>query len=169
MYVNLFPSKQLKKTKQYFLWTGLFCFTGGTYALAQQIFQPDQIQFDWVFFALTTMAAGFLAICIGTDRLRLKDVYFSMNPETINYRTTVYGREHCINWSDVNHVRISQNVVVFELKDHKEAELRLSAIQSAESSHQVATSLRLAAIDKNITVNGVRMQEHNLNMRLVFI
>ncbi|WP_242927791.1 hypothetical protein [Pontibacter vulgaris] len=156
MYVSLYPQKELKRTKRSFLLAGIFLFSGGAYALVREL-QEARLRFDWIVAAGIISLLGILALAVATDRLRLKDAYFSMTPEKISYRLGLYGNDSVLYWAEVLSMRVTETFVLFELQGGHKKRLSLSAIPAREVANHVATSLRLAAIEKNIEVNGVQM------------
>lgn len=166
MYINLNPNKQLNKTKQFVLWAGLLLIVGGNYAIVQEVLIREHIRLIWAIGACAIIVFGIVGICLGTDRILLKDTFFSINPDFIKYRLSLYSQENKIYWADIESISIGRYTVNFVMKEDKQVTLRLGNLQSLELEHHVATSLRLAAMDKRISVNGVSMQEQKMPYKL---
>ncbi|QCR24741.1 hypothetical protein [Pontibacter sp. SGAir0037] len=163
MYINLYPNKEKSKTKKNLLLLGFFFFAGGAYAFFRETVLQDTIRVNWVIGAVVIFIAGILSIFMATDRIWLKDAYFSMQPDYIKFRLSFFSKEHMLRWSQIQQVRISKHFVLFELNNQEQVELKLGAIQSDDVARQVTSSLRLAALDHQIAVNGVKMHEHTIN------
>ncbi|MFT2009041.1 hypothetical protein ACMA1I_10230 [Pontibacter sp. 13R65] len=157
MYINLYPHKQLDKTKLFFSRSGLFFLTGGAYALTNEIWIREEGRLGWGLAAASVVSAGVAFLCIGLDKIPLKEAFFSMSPDQIRFRVTLYGKEQSLLWQDVASVNISRHQVVFCKKDGQLVTMRTSAIQTPELAHHVQTAIRLAAMEKRITVNEVQM------------
>ena len=119
--------------------------------------QQDQARLNWAIAAGVICFTGLLLLAVATDRIQLKDAFFSMDPEKICYRTGLLGKVSMLYWANVVNVRVKESVVWFELQNGHRKMLSLSAIPDPNVAHHVATSLRLAAMEKNIAVNGVQM------------
>ncbi|TXK52091.1 hypothetical protein FVR03_02170 [Pontibacter qinzhouensis] len=157
MYINLYPHKQLDKTKSFFSKSGFFLIAGGSYSLFNEVWFRDETRLPMSVAAASLVVGGVVGLCVGLDKIRLKDAFFSMNPEQIRFRLTVYGREQSLLWNEVASVSISTYQVVFLMKNGKQVKMRTGAIQAEEVAHHVQTSIRLAAMEKRIAVNGVSM------------
>jgi hypothetical protein len=159
MYINLYPTKQLQQTKRNFILLGAFLIAGGGYALVRDLVLSEQVRVGWAMASASVFMVGILLVAVGTDNIRLKDAYFSLNPERLSYRLSVLGREQLLYWKSISSLRITEQTVIIELQDTQCVVIRLGAIQDPEIAHHVAASLRLAALEKNVPVNGVQRQE----------
>ncbi|PKV63406.1 hypothetical protein [Pontibacter ramchanderi] len=155
MYVNLYPNKELKKTKQILLWSGILLLCGGLSALFGEFIAREELRWGWAGAALLVSALGGLGFAVGAGHLQLKDAYFSMTPERIAYRLTIYGTERVIQWDTIDSIQAYENKLVFELKDSKQFVMRLGNIQSPEIANHVSVSIQLAAIQQQVEVNKV--------------
>lgn len=155
MYVNLYPHKELKKTRQLLLWTGILLLCGGLTALAGELIAREEIRWVWAVGALVVSAIGSLGFAVGAGHLQLKDAYFSMTPERIAYRLTLYGTEHTIYWDTIDSIQATAHTLVFDLKDSRQVIMRLGHIQSRETANHVSVSIQLAAIQQQVEVNKV--------------
>lgn len=164
MYVNLYPNKALKKTKQILLWTGILLFCGGVSALAGEFIAREEIRWVWAGGALLVGAIGALGFAVGAGYLQLKDAYFSMTPERIAYRLTLYGAEHTIYWDAIDSIQATEHALVFDLKDSKQMVMRLGHIQSPEIANHVSVSVQLAAIQQQVEVNQVPVSAQRVSL-----
>lgn len=155
MYVNLYPHKELKRTKQILLWTGILLFCGGLSALIVEFIAREEIRWVWAGGALLVGAVGALGFAVGAGYIQLKDAYFSMTPERIAYRLTLYGPEHTIYWDSIDSIQATEHTLVFDLKDSKQKIMRLGHIQSPDIANHVSVSVQLAAIQQQVEVNQV--------------
>jgi hypothetical protein len=153
MYVNLYPNKELKKTKRVLLWGGIFFFCGGLAVLLSELIAQTEIRWGWAAAAVMISAAGIGGMAIGTGRVHLKDAFFSMTPERIKYRLTLYGSERIIFWDTIDSIQASEHVLVFELKDSNQVIMRLGHIQDPQIANHVSVSIQLAAIERKVEVN----------------
>ncbi|MCJ8165774.1 hypothetical protein MKJ04_13050 [Pontibacter sp. E15-1] len=154
MYINLYPNRQLQSTKKTVLGLGLFCATGGAYALMRELFWIHDFRVGWALSSALLTLVGFLSIAVAMDKIRLKDAYLSITPERIMYRLTLTGRERLIRWDNVQAMRMTEHVVIFDQKEGAPRRMRLGLIQQPEMALHVSRSLMLAAIEKGIPVNG---------------
>lgn len=159
MYINLFPNRQLRSTKKSVLAMGAFFAAGGTYALMREIMWQGTFRVEWAVSSAVLLLIGFLAIAVAMDKIRLKDVYFSMTPERISYRLSVVGREQLLCWQDVAALQVSEQWVNFEGHKGQVVKLNLGLIQQPEIARHVSRSIVLAAMEKEIPVNGVLSKE----------
>lgn len=155
MYVNLYPTKELKKTKRVLLWGGIFFLCGGLSVLLSELVAQSQIRWGWTAAAIMLCAAGACCMAVGTGRFHLKDAFFSMTPERISYRLTLYGAEQVIYWESIDSIQASEHTLVFELKDSNQVRMRLGHIQSPQIANHVSVSIQLAAIEQKVEVNQV--------------
>jgi hypothetical protein len=155
MYVNLYPNKELKKTKKALLLGGMFMFCGGMYALLRELGLDGQLRWEWIIAAVLVSTGGTWAIAVGAGKLRLKDAYFSMTPERINYRLNFYRAERTIYWNNVDAIQASEHTLLFELKDGDQVVMRLGNVQCSKIANHVSVSIQLAAIQQNVEVNQV--------------
>ena len=155
MYVTLYSSKKLRQTKKMMLLSGVFLVGGGAYALLREVLWEDHFRLGWAIASVVVLIAGIIWTALATDKILLKDAYFSMTTERIAYRVALFGRERVVSWQEVVKVWITNYFVVFEMENSSPVILRLGSIQQEEVANHVASSLRLAAMEKNIPINGV--------------
>ncbi|WP_299702953.1 hypothetical protein [uncultured Pontibacter sp.] len=153
MYVNLYPNKDLKKTKRVLLWGGVFFLCGGLYVLLSELIAQEEIRWAWAAAAVLISAAGTSGVAVGTGYFHFKDAFFSMTPERIKYRLTLYGPERTIFWDTIDSIQASEHVLVFELKDSNQVIMRLGHIQDPQLANHVSVSIQLAAIEQKVEVN----------------
>lgn len=156
MYVNLFPGRQLRATKRSTTLTGFVLLLGGSYALVREFLWLDTFRLGWALVSGLLVATGLLFIAFGTDFFRLKDAFFSMTPERIAFRLTLLGREHKIVWQEVKEIVVSDIVIRFKLTNGKNVKMRIGSIQEPEIARHVARSIHLAALEKGLSINGVK-------------
>ncbi|MBF9252042.1 hypothetical protein I2I11_01920 [Pontibacter sp. 172403-2] len=137
------------------LLSGIFLIGGGAYALLREVLWEDHFRAGWAIASVVVLLAGLIWTALATDKILLKDAYFSMTPERIAYRVALLGRERVLPWQQVMKVWITNYFVVFEMENSKPVILRLGSIQQEDVARHVAGSLRLAALEKNIPINGV--------------
>lgn len=155
MYVNLYPNKELKKTKNGLLWSGAFLLCGGLFLLLGEAVAHTDIRWGWAAASAVVSLLGASGVAVGTGRIHLKDAFFSMTPERISYRLTLYGQERTIYWDAIDCIQASEHTLVLELKDGKHTTLRLGHIQDKRIANHVSVSIQLAAIQQNVEVNQV--------------
>lgn len=155
MFVQLYPYKTLQKTKSFILMLGAFLVLGGGYALVRELLLSYQANQVFTYAAIVMLLAGLLSVMFATDKLPVKETYFSMTPERISFRTSLFGKEHVLRWNNICEIRIKHDVVLFELKNGTEIQLRLAMIHLPETARHISVSIRLAAMEQNILVNGV--------------
>lgn len=158
MFVQLYPYKSLQKAKSFSLMLGIFLAAGGSFSLVREVVFSNQANNLFVFAAAILLVAGVVIIAFATDKLPLKETYFSMTPERISFRISFIGKEHTLRWNTISEIKITDSIILFELKNGSEVTLRLGAIQLPETAKHVRASIRLAALDQNICVNGVRSE-----------
>ncbi len=158
MYVSLYSSKKLRQTKKFMLLSGVFLIVGGAYALGRELVGEDSFRLGWAIASVTVVLTGLVCTALATDKILLKDAYFSMTPDRIAYRVSLLGGEQILPWQEVMKVWITNYFVVFEMEHSNPVTLRLGSIQQDEVANHVAASLRLAALDKSIPINGVVSQ-----------
>jgi hypothetical protein len=155
MYVNLYPNKELKKTKKALLLGGMFMFCGGMYALLRELNMDGQLRWEWIVAAVLIGVGGAWGIAVGAGKLQLKDAYFSMTPERISYRLNFYRAERIIYWNSIDAIQASEHSLFFELKNSEQVVLRLGNVQSSKIANHVSVSIQLAAIQQNVEVNQI--------------
>ncbi|MBX0332747.1 hypothetical protein K3G39_05810 [Pontibacter sp. HSC-14F20] len=164
MYVNLYPNKALKRTRRILLWSGILLLCGGLSALFGEFVARDEIRWGWAGGALIVSAVGMLGFAVGAGYLQLKDAFFSMTPERISYRLTLYGTEQTIYWDTIDSIHASEHALVFELKDSRQMIMRLGHIQSPEIANHVSVSIQLAAIQQHVEVNQVPVSAQQVSL-----
>ena len=163
MYVNLYPNKKLKQTKQAMTWGGLLLLGGGLVALANEVAVQEQVRWGWLAAAILVSSMGAFWLALGTGKLHLKDAYFSMTPERISYRLSVYGPERVIYWQSIDSIQTTEHAIVFELKSGEQIVMRLGSIQFSNIAKHVSVSIQLAAMEQNVEVNGVAASSYKIN------
>ncbi|CAM3813363.1 hypothetical protein POKO110462_20835 [Pontibacter korlensis] len=156
MYVNLYPSKQLRSTKRSVLFIGLFLFFGGGYSLLREFLWLEIFRESWAVASGVMLLLGIVCIAFGTDVLRFKDAFFSMTPERIAYRLTLFGAETVVYWQAVKELHVTEHLISFELREGDTLKLRLGHIQQPAIARHVSRSIHLAAFEKGIMINGVK-------------
>lgn len=156
MYVSLYSRKQLKQTKQFIFVVGVLLAAGGIYALVRELFFQDSFRLSWAIASALIVIAGLLWGLAGKNSLLFRDAYCSMNPERISYRLAVLGREVVIFWADITALQIEEQLISFQLTSGKMIRMRLGNIQQPEVARHVSRSIHLAALEKQIMVNGVQ-------------
>lgn len=160
MYISLYPAKQLEKAKEMMLWLGMFMLSGGFAALLNELVIQDDTRWYWAGAALLIAMTGIVLVGIGTNRIHLKDAYFAITPARISYRLHLYSRERIIDWQQIAGIQVSDRYILFDLTSGRQILLRLGSIQSHNTASQVAIGLQAAALEHNLTVNGVKFNTH---------
>lgn len=160
MYISLYPAKQLERAKEKMLWLGLFMLSGGMAAFLHDIAIREETRWYWVGAALVIGLTGILFVAIGTDRIHLKEAYFSITPSRISYRLHLFSNERMIYWQQIAGIQVSERYVLFDLNSGRQVLLRLKSIQSNNAASHVATCLQMAALEHNVSVNGVKFNMH---------
>jgi hypothetical protein len=155
MFIQLEPYKDVKKTKHFSFMLGMFLMLGGGFSICRELILKDQANILFVYAAIIHLLAGVIITAYAKDRLPFKESYFSMNKERISFRLMFYGKEHILQWNSIKEIKITNNIVLFELKSGSNIILRLSAIQQPETARHIKSSIRLAALDQHVVVNGV--------------
>lgn len=156
MYVNLYPAKQLKRTKRFITLVGLFLVTGGAYALYREVFLLAFFRPGWAVSSGAVLVAGFAFLYLSRVLPGAKEAYFSMDQERIMYRLALFSREKIIFWATVRALEISAHAIVYRLVSGESIKMCLGNIQQAEVMLHVCRSIHLAALEKGITVNGIQ-------------
>lgn len=130
--------------------------SGGGSALLFNLVLLEEARWLWGMAATGIILAGLYLIALGTGKILLKSAFVAISPDKISYRLNFYSKEHCLSWSGVAAVQFSDNCVLFDLQSGHQKSLLLSGIESHNMASQVVLGLQLAALDRNITVNGVR-------------
>ena len=159
MYINLFSHKQLALTKRYLLILCVFLISGGAYALFREILLVDAIRTGWALSSALILISGILLYFFSNNQLDTKEAYFSMNPERIKYRLALFSKEHVIHWKDINSIEISTQTIVYNLTTGLQIKMRLGNIQQPEVMLHVSRSIHLAALEKGVTINGIKSQQ----------
>lgn len=155
MFIQLYPNKSLQKTKNYSLLLGFFLVLGGGFSLVRELILSSQANLLFTYAACAMVLAGLIAIAFATDKLPLKETYFSMTQERVGFRTSFFGREYVLRWNAIREIKITENAVLFELKNGAEVDLALATIPLPETAKHISISIRLAALEQNVRVNGV--------------
>jgi hypothetical protein len=155
MFIQLFPTKSLQKTKHYSLLLGIFLVLGGSYALVRELILSSQSNILFAYVAGALVLTGLAALAFATDKFPLKETYFSMTPERVSFRTSLFGQEYLLYWNTIREIKITEKVVLFELKNGSEIDLALTTLPQPEIAKHISVSIRLAALEQNVRVNGV--------------
>lgn len=155
MFVQLYPYKSLQKTKNFCFSLGIFLTAGSSFALFRETVLSSQMNVLFAYGASIFLLAGVVAIAFAKDKLPVKETYFSMTPERVSFRVSFIGKEYRLRWNSISEIKITDHSILFDLKNGSEVVLRLGAIQLPETAKHVRASIRLAALDQNIKVNGV--------------
>lgn len=164
MYVNLYPNKELKRTKQILLWSGILLLGGGLAALIGEFVTREEFRLAWAVGGLVVSAIGALGFAVGAGYVQLKDAYFSMTPERIAYRLTLYGAEQTIYWDSIDSILATEHTLVFDLKDSRQFVMRLGHIQNPEIARHVSVSVQLAAVQQQVEVNQVPVSAQRVSL-----
>ncbi|SIR32679.1 hypothetical protein [Pontibacter lucknowensis] len=156
MYISLYTARQLRKIKDRLLWLGLFMASGGGSASLYNLILIDEIRWLWGIAAIIIVLAGLYLVALGADKVPLKNAFVAISPVTISYRLNFYNKENRLNWNTIAAVQLSDHCVLFDLYGGQQKSLLLSDIESQNVASQVALSLQLAALERNVAVNGVR-------------
>jgi len=163
MFIALYPTKKLKRLKNNLLLAGLFLTAGGTFALIREL-QSDATAPGMAIAAAIVLVTGLVSVAMSRDVIPLKDAYFLMNPTRVGFRLTLLGREQILPWADVETVKIAEETVVFNLQNSKNITMRLSNIPDTQVARHIRSSIRLAALEKNIEVNSVKVHAEAIQM-----
>lgn len=161
MFIQLYSNKSLQKTKNYSMLLGLFLVLGGGFSLVRELILSSQPNPLFTYAAGALMLGGLVALAFATDRLPLKETYFSMTPERVGFRTSFFGREYILRWNTIREIKITESAVLFELKNGSEVDLALATIPLPETAKHISISIRLAALEQNVRVNGVIADKHH--------
>ncbi|MBC5775479.1 hypothetical protein H8S95_15485 [Pontibacter sp. KCTC 32443] len=164
MFISLYTNSQIKQLKRNILILGVFLTGGAAFALARELFLVATLRFEWLLAAALVLVTGIVGIAVAQGYPLLKEAYFSMNPSRVSYRLTLFGREYVLPWSQVAAIRISENAIVFELRNAQEVTLRLSTIPDEQAARHIRASIGLAALEQNIYVNGVLAHPQTANV-----
>lgn len=158
MYISLYTARQLEQIREKMLWLGLFMLSGGLASLLYNLMLQEGVGVRWYWAAAACIVAvsGAVFVALGTGKLQLKEAYFSITPVMISYRLHLFSQERMIYWQQVTGVQVSERYVLFDLNSGGQVLLRLSSLQSDNVARHVATSLQTTALERNISVNGVR-------------
>lgn len=155
MYINLYTTKQLHELKARMLWLGLFLSSGGAASFLYNVLLIERTRWYWAGAAFVILAVGLLLVAAGTDKVKLKNAYFSISPSNISYRLNFYSSEYVIDWRHISAVQLCDSGVLFNLHSGRQPVLHFSLFQSYNIACHVGTSIQLAALERNISVNGV--------------
>ncbi len=108
---------------------GVFLTAGGSFSIFRELVLSYQANELFVFAATLFLLAGIITIAFATDRLPVKETYFSMTPERIRFRVSFIGEEHILRWNTIQEIKVTDHIILFELKNGSEVVLRLGAIQ----------------------------------------
>lgn len=161
MYISLYTARQLRKIKDRLLWLGLFMGSGGGSALIYNLILLESPRWFWGIAAVVIVLIGLYLLALSTDKIPLRSAYVAITPSKISYRLSFYTAEYALNWRQVAALQLSDHCVLFDLYGGQQKTLMLSDIQSDNMASQVALSLQLAALERNVTVNGVRFNVPN--------
>ncbi|GGG22051.1 hypothetical protein GCM10011323_27540 [Pontibacter amylolyticus] len=106
--------------------------------------------------AVVIVLVGLYLLALSTDKIPLKDAFVDISPDRVSYRLNFYGRAYSLDWSGIAAIHFSDHCVLFDLRGGHQRSLLLTGIESHNKASQVALGLQMAALEHNITVNGVR-------------
>ncbi|MDX5482172.1 MAG: hypothetical protein LPK07_10875 [Hymenobacteraceae bacterium] len=155
MHIKLYSDQQKARTRRNTGLMGFFLSLGGGYALFRELFLLEALRTGWIAASVAIVVVGALFLAVATGLLKLKDAYFSMTPELINYRLAPLSLERFVLWHNVKALQISKHKVVFELRTGKKVRLKFGSIQEPEVALHVSRSIHLAALEKGIMINHV--------------
>lgn len=155
MYISLYTARQLDKIKEKTLWLGLFMLSGGLAALLHDV-ALQVARWDWAVAAFVVSLAGAMLIAIGVAKLPLKTAYFSITAARISYRLSLYGKERMIYWQQISGIQVSDRFMLIDLSSGRQVLLRLGTLQNNNAAHRIAVSMQVAALERNVTLNGVK-------------
>ncbi|MBX0332748.1 hypothetical protein K3G39_05815 [Pontibacter sp. HSC-14F20] len=161
MHISLYTARQLRRIKDRLLWLGLFMASGGGSALLYNLILGEEVRWVWGMAAAIIMLAGLYLLALGTGKILLKNAFVAISADKISYRLNFYSKEYSLAWSGIAAVQLSDHCVLFDLNGGQQQVLLLSRIESQNTASQVALSLQLAALERNVTVNGVRFNVPN--------
>lgn len=156
MYISLYTARQLRRIKDRLLWLGLFMASGGAAALLYNLILRQETRWLWGMAAFVIVLVGLYLLALGTGKISLKNTFVAISPDRISYRLNFYGKEYTLDWSSIAAVHFSDHCVLFDLRGDRQKSLLLSGIESHNTASQVALGLQVAALERNVTVNGVR-------------
>ena len=156
MYISLYTARQLRRIKDRLLWLGLFMACGGGGALIYNLLLRQDARWLWGVAAGIIALVGLYLVALGTDKVSLKNVFVAISPNKISYRLNFYSKEHSLDWRSIAAMQFSDQCIIFDLQGGNQRSLHLADIESHNLASQVAVNLQLAALQHNITVNGVR-------------
>lgn len=156
MYISLYTAKQLRNMKDRMLWLGLFMSSGGAASVLYNMLLAEQARWHWALAALVVLVAGLLLMIVGAGIVQFNTAYFSISPSQISYRLHFYSPKQTIEWRQVSGVQLCDTCVLFDLQGGRQKALRFMTFQSSNIAGQVSASIQVAALERNITVNGVR-------------
>jgi hypothetical protein len=156
MYITLYTARQLRQIKDRVLWLGLFMAAGGAAAFIHHVLLAGDNLWLWAVAALLVLLFGVAMIAVGTNKLFIRDAYVSITPVKVSYRLNFYSSERAIEWKQVSGIQISDNTILIDMHSRRQKEFNLSSIQSNNMASHVAVSLRMAALERNVSINGVR-------------
>lgn len=126
---------------------------GGLGLLLGELVAKEVPRLYWSLAAGLVSLLGVLGMALGLGKMHFKDAFFSMTPERISYRLTLYGPERTLYWSNIDSIQVSEHSLLFELKDGNQVTMRLGNIQCPQTANHVSVSIQLAAVSQQIEVN----------------
>ncbi|WP_188502098.1 hypothetical protein [Pontibacter amylolyticus] len=146
----------MRRIKDRLLWLGLFMASGGGAALLYNLVLRQDARWLWGMAAVVIVLVGLYLLALSTDKIPLKDAFVDISPDRVSYRLNFYGRAYSLDWSGIAAIHFSDHCVLFDLRGGHQRSLLLTGIESHNKASQVALGLQMAALEHNITVNGVR-------------
>ncbi|NEM98188.1 hypothetical protein [Pontibacter burrus] len=136
----------------------LFLLGGGGFAIVREMLWLDAMRPGWLVAATLLVLAGAAGLAICANLIPLRETYFSMNSSRLGYRLTFFGRKQELFWTQIRAVMLTDEKVVFELRNEKELVMPLHHIPDSKIARHIQASISLAAMEQNIKVNGVLAQ-----------
>lgn len=164
MFVSLHSRRQFAQIKRNLLLLSLFLLSGGAFAIVREMVWLDAVRPGWLVAATVLVLAGAAGLAICVNLIPLRETYFSMNSSRLGYRLTFFGRKQELFWTQIRAVKVTDEKVVFELRDEKELVMSLHHIPDSRIARHIQVSVRLAALEQNIKVNGVLAQQEEAQL-----
>ncbi|MBB6612874.1 hypothetical protein H7F15_17665 [Pontibacter sp. Tf4] len=155
MFVSLHTRKQLSRIKQNMLLLGLFLLAGGGYAIVREFLWLDAVRPGWLLAAVVLVLIGGVGVAVGINLIPLQDTFFSMNSSQLGFRLTLFGKAHRLRWTQIRSIDVTEDRVIFSLRQEKEVTLHLAHISDPKIARHIQASISLAALEQNVKVNGV--------------
>ncbi len=162
MFVDLYEDRELNKLKRNIFLAGAFLVAGGIVALMRELPIAGAGNIEWVYAAAILVVAGIVCIAFAVNIFPLKKTYFSMDQAQLSYRLTFFSREYILPWSQLSAVKTTDEKVIFVLRDESEINMALTVIPDDKVANHIKRSITLAAMERNLEVNGNLMYGHKV-------